>query len=108
VDIVPLSLISCSMIMEYFYDFPEIERGINAVSAFFLWQKFLYFLRMYRKPSKFISMIVAVFFDMQIFLAVFIVSLVTFSQSMYIISNNNKLESDRFITGFFDSLLFTY
>lgn len=52
-------------------------------------------------------MIVAVIADMRIFLAVFTVSLVTFSQSMYIISNNNA-EEDKFIGGFFESLLFTY
>ena len=52
-------------------------------------------------------MIVAVIGDMRIFLAVFCVSLVTFSQSMFIISNNNAPE-DKFIDSFSESLLFTY
>ena len=108
IDLVPLSLITFSMMIEYFVDFPTTERAINSVSIFFLWIKSLYFLRMHRGSAKFISMIVAVIGDMKIFLAVFSVSLVTFSQSMYIISNNNPDPSDRFISSFFDSMLFTY
>ncbi len=108
IDLIPLSLITTSMILEYFFHFPETERSLNSISIFFLWIKSLYFLRMNRASSKFISMIVAVVGDMRIFLAVFTVSLVTFSQSMYIISNNNPDPEDRFITSFFDSLLFTY
>jgi hypothetical protein len=95
-------------VIEYVLHFPETERAINSISIFFLWIKSLYFLRMNRASSKFISMIVAVVGDMKIFLAVFVVSLVTFSQSMYIISNNNPDPEDRFITSFFDSMLFTY
>lgn len=106
--IIPLSLIITSMIIEYVLDFPETERSLNSISIFFLWLKSLYFLRMNRASAKFISMIVAVVGDMRIFLAVFTVSLVTFSQSMYIISNNNPDPDDRFISSFFDSLLFTY
>ena len=100
-------MITTSMIIEYFITFPQTERAINAISVFFMWLKCLYFLRMNRTSSKFISMIVAVIGDMRIFLAVFLVSLVTFSQSMFIISNNNP-EEDRFIASFAESLLFTY
>jgi len=108
IDLIPLSLITFSMLIEYLIDFPQTERAINSISIFFLWIKFLYFLRMHRASAKFISMIVAVISDMKIFLAVFTVSLVTFSQSMYIISNNNPNPDDRFISSFFDSMLFTY
>lgn len=104
----PLSLITFSLLFEYITsDYPHIERAMNSISLFLLWIKFLYFLRMYRQSSKFISMIVAVIGDMKVFLAVFLVSLVTFSQSMYIISNNNDLDH-RFISNIWDSLLFTY
>ncbi len=88
IDLLPLTTITFSMMVEYFYDFPTTERAINSISVFFIWIKFLYFLRMFRSSSKFISMIVSVVADMRIFLAVFLICLVTFSQSMLIISNN--------------------
>ena len=102
-----MTLITISMLIEYFYDFPQTERAINSVSVFFIWLKSLYFLRMFRSSSKFISMIVAVIADMKIFLAVFIISLITFSQSMYIISNNQPADQ-KFINNIFESMLFTY
>lgn len=104
----PLTTITFSMMVEYFYDFPSTERAINSISVFFIWLKSLYFLRMFRSSSKFISMIVAVVADMRIFLAVFLICLVTFSQSMLIISNNQESEEDKFIGNFFESMLFTY
>ena len=108
IDIIPLATIIFALLFEYFTsDYPQFERAVNGLSAFLMWLKFLYFLRMYRQSSKFISMIVAVISDMKIFLLVFLVSLITFSQSMYIISNNNEPEH-RFISSIWDSLLFTY
>ena len=108
IDLLPLTTITFTMIVEYFYDFPTTERAINSISVFFIWLKSLYFLRMFRSSSKFISMIVSVVADMRIFLAVFLICLVTFSQSLLIMSNNQANEEDRFTHSFFESLLFTY
>jgi heme/copper-type cytochrome/quinol oxidase subunit 4 len=79
IDMIPLTLITTSLMLEYFVDFPQTERAINSISSFFLWLKFLYFLRMNRPSSKFISMIVAVIADMKVFLVVMLVALVSFS-----------------------------
>mmetsp|Transcript_35538 Transcript_35538/g.34561 ORF Transcript_35538/g.34561 Transcript_35538/m.34561 type:complete len:291 (+) Transcript_35538:1040-1912(+) len=108
IDMVPLTLITTSLLLEYFIQLPQLERAINSVSSFFLWLKFLYFLRMNRPSSKFISMIVSVMGRLQVFLAVFIIGLVSFSQSFYIISNNNADPDLRFIDSFGNSLLYTY
>jgi len=86
------------MLLEYFVKLPQLERGINAVSSFLLWLKFLYFLRMNRPSSKFVSMIMAVMGRLQIFLAVLIISMVNFSMSFYILSNNNIDPNLRFLT----------
>ena len=104
---IPLSLITFSMLFEYIFSFPTFERSVNAVSTFFLWIKFLYFMRIFRPTSKFISIITAVVADMKVFMVVFMVSLVSFSQSMYILSNNNQ-EDDKFISSMAGSALFTY
>jgi hypothetical protein len=72
-----------------------------------MWIKFLYFLRIFRQTSKFISMLIAIIIDIQVFISVFIITLFAFSQAMQIISNNNS-EDNRFIFGVFDALLFAY
>src|SRR3569833_491247 len=88
-DVIPLALITISMLFEYIISIPSFERPINAISCFFMWIKFLYFLRLFRQTSKFISMILAIIADMKDFLMVFFITLVGFSQGMYILSNNN-------------------
>lgn len=68
---------------------PQFERPLNAISCFFMWIKFLYLLRIFRPTSKFISMIEAVIFDMKDFMVVFFITIIGFSQAMYILSNAN-------------------
>lgn len=80
------------MTFEYFFTMHTFERSMYAVSSFFLWLKFLYFMRIFRAPSKFISIIVAVIADMKVFMSVFFIGLVSFSQSLYILSNSNDSE----------------
>lgn len=79
IDVIPLVTISISMSIESIYSWPEIERPLNALSSFFMWMKFLYFMRLFRQTSKFISMIIAVIGDMRDFFAVFIITLIGFS-----------------------------
>ena len=99
IDLIPLILITTSMIFEYVLSVdPRFERPLNAISCFFMWIKFLYLLRIFRQTSKFISMIEAVIFDMKDFMVVFFITICGFSQGMYILSNANadytKTEAD--------------
>jgi hypothetical protein len=97
------------MLIEYVYESnPEIERAVMAISSFFIWLKFLYFMRMNRSTSKFISIIVAVIRDMKVFMLVFAIVIFSFSQSLYILSNNNDNADKRFIDSMDASILFTY
>ena len=75
------------MLFEYVVSFPTFERPLNAISCFFMWIKFLYFLRIFRSTSKFISMIEHIIADMKDFMVVFFITLIGFSQGMYILSN---------------------
>lgn len=79
IDIIPIVLITFSMLFEYIFHFPELERPLNAISCFFMWIKFLYFLRIFRQTSKFIKMIESVIADMQVFMAVFFITIIAFS-----------------------------
>lgn len=84
-----------------------------------MWIKFLYFWRIFRQTSKFISMIVAIVGDLKDFLVVFFVTLTAFGNSMYIMSNNNPdvnpddypdgdAPPGRFIANLWDSVFFAY
>jgi hypothetical protein len=53
-------------------------------------------------------MIITIIVDLKEFLVVFMVTLVAFGQSMYIMSNNNDEEGDQFISSMTDSVLFSY
>ena len=118
IDIIPLFLITFSMLFEYIVSFPTLERPLNAISCFFMWIKFLYFLRIFRQTSKFISMIENIIADMKDFMVVFFITLIGFSQGMYILSNadvdyaNPKEpyadDNPAYIYSFTDSIIFAY
>lgn len=95
---------------------------MNAISCFFMWIKFLYFLRIFRQTSKFISMIEAVLRDLKDFMVVFFITIVGFSQGMLILSNANidytvedpsthytdENPNPQYIFGVMDSVFFAY
>ncbi len=89
-DVIPLVLILISMFFARLGLDPTFERPLNAIACFFMWIKFLYFWRIFRQTSKFISMIIAIIADLKVFLIVFLVTLIAFGQSLYIMSNNNE------------------
>lgn len=120
-DVIPLVLINFSLFFQNMGFDPQYERPLNAVACFFMWIKFLYFWRLFRQTSKFISMIVAIVGDLKVFLLVFIVTLTAFGNALYIMSNNNPIcdeeceklpeeerEPGRFIHSIFDSIFFAY
>jgi len=120
-DNIPLVLITLSLFFRTLDLEPQYERPLNAVACFFMWIKFLYFWRLFRKTSKFISMIVAIIGDLKVFLLVFLVTLTAFGNALYIMSNNNPVcdaeceqlppkerPPGRFIGSFFDSIFFAY
>ena len=120
-DIIPLVLITFSISFENLGLSANLERPLNAVACFFMWIKFLYFWRIFRQTSKFISMIIAIISDLKVFLMVFLVTLTAFGNAMYVMSNNNPEcdaecealpEEDRpkgrFIGSLIDSVFFSY
>lgn len=60
------------------------------MAAFFLWIKFLYFLRIFKGTGYLISMIVEVIADMKVFFAIFIITLTAFGHCFLIFSLNNE------------------
>ena len=120
-DIIPLVLITISMSFENLAIGAQYERPCNAVACFFMWIKFLYFWRIFRQTSKFISMIVAIISDLRVFMIVFLVTLTAFGNSLYIMSNNNPVcdeacealpeeerPAGRFINSMTESVFFAY
>ena len=119
-DIIPLVFIMMSMQFEKLDLDQTFERPLNAIACFFMWIKFLYFWRIFRQTSKFISMIVAIVGDLKDFLVVFFVTLTAFGNSMYIMSNNNptinpddyaegeEVPPGKFIQSIWDSIFFAY
>lgn len=120
-DLIPLALISFSISFENLGFDAKYERPLNAVACFFMWIKFLYFWRIFKKTAKFIAMIIAIVGDLKVFMVVFLVTLTAFGNAMYIMSNNNPecedeclllKEEDRpagkFIESYIDSIFFSY
>jgi hypothetical protein len=90
---------------------------IAALAVFFLWLKLFYFLRLFKPTSSFIRMIVEMFYDIRIFLLIFFIGILSFSNLIYIM-DFIKLEKEGEdggieevgITGenYFDSFVYIY
>jgi len=74
-------------------------RSILSLAIFFLWVKFLYFLRLFRGTSYLITMILEVVKDMKTFLLLFLVSTLAFGNCFYVFNQN--LGGDSFIADYF-------
>ena len=85
-DIIPLGLITFSMLFEYVVDLPTMERPLNAISANLMWMKFLYYLRINKPTAHFINVLSASVSDMKVFFVVLFITIIMFSQSFYILS----------------------
>lgn len=72
-----------------------------------MWFKFLYFFRIFKNFGYLTRLIILVIFDMKHFLIVLFFTIVAFSDSFLTLSNGN-LPEERFVTGFADSILYTY
>lgn len=92
----------------------DFTRTVLAIVTFFMWFKFLYFLRIFRSTGYLIRMIVEVIKDMQYFFLVLLITIAAFGDSLLIISlgNKNILDADgnptTFTDGFIDSCIYTY
>ena len=60
--------------------------------TFFMWFKFLYFLRIFKNTGYLISMIFEVIKDMRYFLLVLLITIVAFADSLLSISMGNRQE----------------
>lgn len=85
-----------------------VERVIVSITTFFMWLKFLYFLRIFRNTGYLIRMIVEVIKDMRNFFLVILITITAFGESFLRISMGNKNENERFTDGFIDSIIYAY
>jgi hypothetical protein len=108
IDLAPIFLIWIAVVFSTAVNNPKIARPIYAIAAFFMWIKFLYFLRIFRGTGYLISMIIEVVSDMRIFFAVFFVTVAAFGHCFFILALNNDDANNVFIKGSTDALTFTY
>jgi hypothetical protein len=64
-------------------------RTILSITTFFMWFKFLYFLRIFKNTGYLIRMIIEVCYDMRHFFLVLLITVIAFGHSFYIISLAN-------------------
>ena len=86
----------------------DVERTVLAIVSFFMWMKFLYFLRIFKETGYLIRMIIEVIKDMRNFFLVLLITVAAFGDSFSTIALGNTNEKDVFTTGFFDGLIYTY
>jgi len=72
-----------------------------------MWFKFLYFFRIFKAFGYFTRLIFDVISDMSTFLVVLLITILAFSDTLLTISNGNE-EHEKFITSFFDSIIYVY
>ena len=85
----------------------SVESSILAFITFFMWFKFLYFLRIFKSTGYLIRMIVEVVYDMRNFFLVLLITIAAFGDSFLRIAVANSADT-QFISGFVDSMIFTY
>jgi hypothetical protein len=107
-DLIPPLLITAIVILNFLEmdNFPEI-RTMHAVAALLNWFKLLYFLRIFSSTGYLVRMIINVIVDMRIFLVVFTIILLGFADAFATLSLGSE-ESAQYVTGFIDSLVYTY
>ena len=91
----------------------SLVRTILAIVTFFMWFKFLYFLRIFKNTGYLIRMIIEVIVDMRYFFLVLLITVAAFGDSFLVFSlGNHGVDEDgnslKFTTGFIDSIIYTY
>lgn len=89
-DILSSSLVIMFLMLDIFNDFfpliPDmILRVFAAIATFLLWLKFFSYLRIFNKFSSFIRMIMEMFKDMSIFLAMLLLGILSFANTYYVL-----------------------
>ena len=90
-----------------------VESSILSIITFFMWFKFLYFLRIFNSTGYLIRMIFEVVKDMRSFFLILFITIAAFGDSFVRISKANVYSDDadinkQFTTGFVDSVIYTY
>jgi hypothetical protein len=86
-DLIPIIILDATLILDWAEYFPEVQRPLLAICSLLLWIKFMYYLRIFRKTSFFISMIIEVFRDIRYFIVILIIICFAFGSCFYIMSN---------------------
>jgi len=67
----------------------DVERTVLAIVTFFMWMKFLYFLRIFKETGYLIRMIIEVIKDMRNFFLVLLITVAAFGDSFSTIALGN-------------------
>ena len=90
IDLIPPILILIIVFCDHFGGFGiDTDRSIQAIATFFMWMKFLYFLRIFKSTGYLIQMIIEVVYDMRVFMVILLVTIVAFSDAFLSISLGN-------------------
>lgn len=85
-----------------------IQRIVVAIVTLFMWLKFLYFFRIFDKTSYLIRAVVEVVKTMRHFFLVLLFTIIAFGNAFLVLALGNETDEGKFITGYVDSLLFSY
>lgn len=67
---------------------------IGGLGVFFLWLKLFYFMRMFQETAAFVRMIIEMFLDIKIFLFIFFIGILAFSNCFYVLDMYTRLDKD--------------
>lgn len=81
---------------------------IIAIVSFFMWFKFLYFLRIFKNTGYLIRMIIQVCYDMRHFFLVLLITIIAFSDSFLSLSLANTSDETQFVKTLPESIVYTY
>lgn len=83
---------------------------LYSIVSFFLWFRFVYFLRIFKYTGHLTTIIRGVSTSMGPFLIIFLVILAAFGSSFYIVSSNESIEKNEhpFIESYLHSLAYAY
>jgi len=68
---------------------------IGGIGVFCLWLKLFYFMRMFQGTAAFVRMIVEMFIDIKVFMLIFFVGILAFSNTFYILDMYTKIEQSK-------------
>ena len=108
IDIIPpIGICLACFFLLFYVGNDTMIRSILSITAFFMWIKLLYFMRIFKETGYLIRMITTVIIDMRFFFLVLVIGIVAFGDSFLSIAGGNTGD-DVFTSGFINSIIYTY